>query len=266
MFFLTAFGPGVRLIGRRTALRMSVGRMRRQPSVRMRGLRITSWHTRFRSRLHRRFRSGLRRGGGVGCCQVCRTPVIYGSQLRAIHTRAVLMRNLGGGRGHMLFAARGRLRGSRLGGDSVRPVEAGPVHGRVVVDYGLVDIGVVDDGRVHVGDCGVIAEMLRHPHSASKADSTISEAIIHATIKADVRAPVSGVPGVVAAAKSPIAGSPQETDSGREHPSTRNPIVPLVAIRPITWSPNVLWSGTNRLNVHRQQRRRYRNGNEDTRE
>src|SRR5260370_36660017 len=118
------------------------------------------------------------------------------------------MRNLSGGRCHMLFAARGRLRGSRRGGDSVRAVEAGPVHGCVVVDYGLVDIRVIDDGRVHVGDCGVIAEMLAHPHSATESDTGISEPIIHAAVEADVRAPVSGVPSVVAASKSPIAGSP----------------------------------------------------------
>jgi hypothetical protein len=108
----------------------------------------------------------------------------------------------------MLFAARCSLLGSRLGGDSVRTVKAGPVHSSVVVDYGLVDIRVVDDGCVHVGDCGVIAEMLAHPHSTSEPDATISEAIIHAAIKADARTPVSGVPGEVAAAKSPIPGSP----------------------------------------------------------
>src|ERR1700722_8258370 len=75
-------------------------------------------------------------------------------------------------------------------------------HARPVVLNNRRAIRVVNDRLVHMHDRGVIEEMIVFPTSAFKSVPEISESIVDAAIKSDVRSPVSGVPQKRAAAPS----------------------------------------------------------------
>ena len=61
----------------------------------------------------------------------------------------------------------------------------------VVYNHGTVDVGVVDDGRIHIQNRGVIAEDTPVPAAAAEAGSEVSEPIVDAAIKADLRGPIA---------------------------------------------------------------------------
>src|SRR5580693_9526463 len=138
----------------------------------------------------------------------------------------------------MLFTHRRLLLAIRPGVDPVGPVEAGPVDHR-----------------------GVIGEMSTVPPPAEEAHTAVAEAIVHPTVKADVGTPVSGVPRVKPAAKTPVTRSPKKSRPGCKHPGSRNPVVARIAISPVSRSPEVSIPGANRLRVHRKDGRSDRNGN-----
>ncbi len=65
-----------------------------------------------------------------------------------------------------------------------------------------VDVGDVDGVYVHHG-C-VVKESSAAPFTAAEAGATISESVINAAIKSDVRSPISSVPGVDTVVPTPI--------------------------------------------------------------
>ena len=67
----------------------------------------------------------------------------------------------------------------------------------------------MDNRGIDVGNGSVIAEDAAIPDAPHKPNSRVAESVVDATIKADVRPPVSGVPNVKAFAPSPVAGGPQ---------------------------------------------------------
>jgi len=150
-----------------------------------------------------------------------------------------------------LVGRRSLLR-SRLRLNAARSVKTrvGVIDGRIVNDR-LVHVNVGDTGAVHIHDRGVIEERATAPLAAAEPDATVTEAVIHAAVEADVFAPVSAVPSVKAAFKSPIARCPEEAGLRRRDPSAGNPEVAFITPRPIAGGPHESCTGTHRLFINR---------------
>ena len=91
-------------------------------------------------------------------------------------------------------------------------VIADTIH-RGVVNYGPV-VNIVNVVNVHVVHRAVIVEGPVIPISAAIADTTIAEAIVDATVEADVRTPVATIPGVGVGSPAPITRGPEQTNPG----------------------------------------------------
>jgi hypothetical protein len=127
------------------------------------------------------------------------------------------------------------------------PVVADPVH-RDVVDHRLVvDVNVRDGDVVN---SSVVIEISTPPISALVARAKVAESVIHATVKSDVRSPISRMPDISAFAPTPIARGPEHTDRGRYHPCAWHPVVALYTISPVAWCPHITVAGTRRLRVN----------------
>ena len=96
-------------------------------------------------------------------------------------------------------------------GSARAAVVADAVNVGIVVDHGRV-IGVVDFGDVHVIHPGIVEKAIVIPAPAFVTETAVTEAVIYAAVKADVRTPISAVPEVSAASPTPITGSPQESN------------------------------------------------------
>ena len=150
----------------------------------------------------------------------------------------------------MSLTCRSHLCSCGAGGNSTgTTVIADMVH-RDVVDYGLV-VNIVNVRDVHVIHRAVVVESSVIPISAFIADTTIAEAVVDATVEADIRTPVAAVPGVGVAAPTPITGSPEETNFGSHHPRTRHPEVAFTTISPVAGRPQIAVGGSHGLRVHR---------------
>src|SRR5208337_1464979 len=132
-------------------------------------------------------------------------------------------------------------------------VIADMVH-RGFVDYGFV-VNIVNVRDVHVVHRGVVVEGPVIPISAFIADTTVAEAVVDATVEADMRPPVAFIPREGTAAPAPITGSPEEANFGSHHPRTRHPEVALITISPVAGRPQITVRGDHGLLVHRQRGR-----------
>lgn len=176
--------------------------------------------------------------------------MVYGSQQRSVRTGGPFMLSLHGGRFDVMVPACSLFFGQGASRHSTRAaVIANLVYRHVVDDRFVVHVHVRD---VHVRYAAVIAKVSVVPTTAFVAMADISEPVVDPSIEADVRAPVARVPGVEAAAPSPIARGPEKANLGCHHPCTRNPVIAFVPVRPITGCPDVTIAGTKRLRVHRQ--------------
>src|SRR6266852_6089297 len=113
------------------------------------------------------------------------------------------------------------------------------VDDRRVVDDRAIDVDVAHNGRVHVHDSGVVYEMIAAPMASHKPDASVPKAVVNAAVESYVRPPVARMPSVKSAFKAPIARRPEHTGSRRRHPNSRDPIVTLGPIRPISGRPEV---------------------------
>src|SRR5271165_5815103 len=104
------------------------------------------------------------------------------------------------------------------------------------------------------------------PISALIADTTIAEAVVDATVEANMRPPVALIPGKSIAAPAPITGSPEVANFGSHHPRARNPKIAFIAIRPVAGRPQITGSGNHGLLVHRQRGRRDHDGHAELRQ
>jgi bacterial/archaeal transporter family protein len=170
-----------------------------------------------------------------------------------------VLRLLGGGL-HVFFIAEGsfRGRGSRSGSGATVVTDA--VHGGVVDDDRFV-VSVVDDRGVDIGNGAVVSKYAVLPTAAFEAHAAVTETVVDAAVEADVLSPIAAVPAVKATFKTPVAGRPEKSWRGRGHPSSRNPVIVVVAVSPVAGRPDVASFRTNGLHVNRQGRRRYVNGN-----
>src|ERR1700733_13035195 len=129
-----------------------------------------------------------------------------------------------------------RARGGRFGcgrsglNAATATVIAHSIDGDVVDDRLAVDISDIPDADIDHGP--VIEHMAVPPITTLKAAATVPEAVIHATIEADMRTPIALVPGKGAAIAAPIPRSPKISGLRSGHPSARHPVITLVAGHP----------------------------------
>jgi hypothetical protein len=94
----------------------------------------------------------------------------------------------------------------------------------------LVNVSGVDDGFIHVHDCGVIGKGAAAPLAACKAYATISKAVVHAAVVADVASPIALMEPVLAVGPTPVVGGPQRTLIGSWNPDAGHPEVVSIVI------------------------------------
>ena len=141
--------------------------------------------------------------------------------------------------------------------------------GRIVIvvgDPGVVSI--VNDGHIDVVHGAIVGEMPPFPASAEIANADITEAIIHAAIKSDVRSPITAVPEIAPVAPTPVTWRPKNPYSGSQHPGPGHPIIIIVAVSPIAGRPDIALPRAKWLFVHWQYWRSnpYRDAYTDLRE
>jgi hypothetical protein len=118
-------------------------------------------------------------------------------------------------------------------------------------DRSPIDVHVVE-ANTHAHHCGVIAEHAAHPNAAQEPNAGISESVVNAAVKSDMRAPVAFVPNVHGTLEPPVSGSPEQPDGRRLYPHARNPKIPRFAVPPITRRPQVPGSRADRLLIYRK--------------
>jgi hypothetical protein len=105
----------------------------------------------------------------------------------------------------MMIVFRGQLVRGGMRLDAARAVEGRVVH---VVDDGPV-VYVGDVNAAHIHGRTVIEIRTPAPIAAFESNTTIAEAVIHAAVKADMRAPIAAVPGINTTSPTPVARRPQ---------------------------------------------------------
>ncbi|RXH58751.1 hypothetical protein GRAN_2061 [Granulicella sibirica] len=148
--------------------------------------------------------------------------------------------------GSHLLLARASLNTTRAS------IEAGVVvHGHVV-DDGPVDVGVVDVRHAHVIDRGVVGEVSAFPAPAAEANAAKAEAVVHATVEANVGSPITFMKAVDTTGEAPVRRRPEDSDAGRLDPDAGNPVVPLRTVGPITGVPEITVARADGLCVNGQ--------------
>lgn len=244
---------------RRRRYRLHLSRFRNSGS---RGLslawsRLRGWSRRPRSGPHRS-RGRLRRRYFVirrkrTRCRQRGRRMSSGRELRAVLRRFARVLRLHCHRGCTRIANhRAFLRGRLRGDSAMSAVKAGPtarVHRRGVI------VRVVDVRR-HIGHAAVVIEGSVIPVRAVVAAARISKTIVHSTVETDMRAPVAGMPAIVAVRKSPIGRRPECIYPWSKHPCTRHPVVAARIPGPVAGGPIITIARTRRLIVFRKRRRR----------
>ena len=140
--------------------------------------------------------------------------------------------------------------------------------GAVVADVVDIDDGVVDDyvaidvdaivvgmpAAIEVDDGAVVEEVVPAPLATIEADAAVAEAVVDATVVADLGTPVALVPAVVTAFIAPVAGGPEIAGLRSEDPGAGNPEVAGVAVGPVAGRPDVAVAGDGGLDVDGQRR------------
>jgi DNA-binding ferritin-like protein len=67
-----------------------------------------------------------------------------------------------------------------------------------------------------------------------RADPDVTKAVIHSSIEAYVRTPITRMPRIDATYKTPITRRPQQSHPRRSHPHARHPVIPVRSPRPVT--------------------------------
>jgi hypothetical protein len=122
--------------------------------------------------------------------------------------------------------------------------------GVVVDDYGaVVDVGDVDADAV---DGAVVIEGVSVPVAAVIAVAGIAEAVVDASVEADVWAPVAAAPSPAIVIPAPVAGGPEGSVVGRGAPCSGDPVIAGGGPVPVTRGPEVVGGGGYGLVVDRE--------------
>ena len=157
----------------------------------------------------------------------------------------------------MRLVQRSQFRGPRTHLDSTR--SAVETHTGIcpAVPANRAVVHVVYDGDVDVIDRSVVVEVATTPITALVAEADIAKAIVDAAIVADVPAPIAAVKAITVIPKAPVAGGPKCALVGCFNPRTGYPVIALRRPGPITGSPDIVVTGSLRLIVVGQRRRRF---------
>jgi len=120
--------------------------------------------------------------------------------------------------------------------------------GAVVDDYGaVVDVG---DVYADVVDGAVVVKVVSVPVAAVIAVSGIAEAVVDASVEADVETPVAAAPSPTVVIPAPVAGGPEGSVVGWGAPCSGDPVVAGGSPVPVTGGPDVVWCGSYGLVVN----------------
>ena len=160
-----------------------------------------------------------------------------------------------GGHGRGAGAAHGcEFGGLRADVDAASAAVVGDA-GVVVDDYGaVVDIGDVVD--VDAVDGAVVVEAVSIPVAAMVAVAGVSEAIVDASVVADVRTPEAGMEAIAVTEEEPVAGCPEGSGIGGGDPGSGNPVVASGSVTPVAGRPEIVRRGSWGLVVDGERGRR----------
>ena len=126
-------------------------------------------------------------------------------------------------------------------------------------------VGVVNYGGVYVSDICVVGKVTTFPATPFITDTAVAEAVIDATVEANLRPPISFMENECTSAPAPIPRGPKEADLWRFYPCTRHPVISiLIVISPVAGSPQVALGRADWLHVNGKCRRAEANGNADS--
>ena len=189
-----------------------------------------------------------------------RPSMIHRSAKRPVLACAVLMVHLHARSLEMAFVIEALFVPRRTSHNPTPPaIEADSGH-VLVHHHAVINVGV---GYSDVVDIAVIEEMTAVPISTGISHTGEAKPIINATVEADVRTPISGMPNVRTAAPTPVTGGPKQARVRSNHPCSGHPVVAGRAPSPIAGSPHVAIAGTWRLRVNRKRGRRNVYGNKN---
>jgi len=112
-------------------------------------------------------------------------------------------------------------------------------------DRAIVDVG--DPGNIDTVDRAVVIEVVPLPVAAVIAASCVSEAIVDATVEADMQPPEAAVEAIAVTVKAPVAGRPESSVVRRSAPCAGHPVIACGSIAPIARCPKVV--GLRRLGL-----------------
>lgn len=135
-----------------------------------------------------------------------RSTVVFPRKQSTVLACSLLMLHLRRDRCPMRFVGVRLLLRRRARGYSA--LSAVVCHVRIIVydDRLVIDIGHVRD--IHIGHRPVVEEFAAAPFPALEAFASVSEPVINATIKSDLRAPIASIPSIEALVPTPIPGCP----------------------------------------------------------
>ena len=160
-----------------------------------------------------------------------------------------------------------RSGGHRFGrtGPCARParstIETGPAAGI----RNVLVVSIVNDRCIHAAHCSVIGKVPTLPAATVKSAPAVAKAVVHSTIEAHGRAPVTGVKRVESSRKAPITRCPEETRLRRSHPGAGYPVIGCATITPVARRPKVAVDRTQGLRIDLQRRGRNLNRQEHAR-
>jgi hypothetical protein len=99
---------------------------------------------------------------------------------------------------------------------------------------------VGDIDHVNAVDGTVVVEVVTVPVAAMVTVAGITKAIVDATVKADMQAPVAAVEAPAVVIPTPVAGSPESSVVRRCTPCTWNPVVAGRRPTPVARSPEIV--------------------------
>ena len=110
----------------------------------------------------------------------------------------------------------------------------------IIINDGPVDIRIMDHRCVDMSDGRIISEVATRPFTTVVTMSSISVAVVNTSIEADVGAPITAMPAIVAACETPITRRPEIAYHGGGIPVAGDPIIAVnIVICPITGDPEV---------------------------
>jgi hypothetical protein len=185
-------------------------------------------------------------GDGPGSRDDCGTALVDVVELLAVVCGFALGLNLCG-HGRSAWAAHGcdlgRLRPCVDAASAAIVGDAGVV---IDDDGAVVDVGDVD---VDVVDGAVVVEVIAVPIAAVVADAGVAEAVVDATVEADVRPPEAAVEAPAVLVPAPVARGPESAVVRRSTPGAGDPVVAGRTPVPVAGGPKIVGRRGNGLVV-----------------